>query len=351
MKLCDFDYYLPKELIAQSPIEPRDSSRLMVLGKDIEHRYFADIIDYFEEGDTLVLNDSRVIPAKLKGKKRTGGQVEALVVSKSGEGYECLIRGKNIREGTKLFFGEFDEPNKNISSFSTGSSKLEATILEVIKNENASRYLVEFNCNGNLNGILEKIGEAPLPPYIKNKLEDRNRYQTVYSKEKGSIAAPTAGLHFTQELLDRIMKKGVNIAYVTLHVGLGTFIPVKARNIEAHTTEPEYFSVSAQSAGIINETQGKLIAAGTTAVKALESSCLDGKIKANEGFSELFIYPPYSFKSRIDGMITNFHLPKSTLFMLVSAFAGRERLMAAYNEAILNSYRFYSFGDAMLIFR
>ncbi len=334
MKLSDFDYNLPSELIAQSPVEPRDSSRLMVLGKDIEHRYFADIIDYFEEGDTLVLNDSRVIPAKLSGKKSTGGHIEALVVSKSRAGYECLIRGKNIREGTKLYFGE-----------------LEATVLEIIKNENASRYLVEFNCNGNLNDILEKIGEAPLPPYIKKKLDDRNRYQTVYSKEKGSIAAPTAGLHFTNELLDRIKDRGANIAYVTLHVGIGTFTPVKAENIEYHTMEPEYITINIESAEIINGTRGKLIAAGTTAVKALESSCVDGKITAKEGFSRLFIYPPYTFKSKIDAIITNFHLPRSTLLMLVSAFAGRERLMAAYEEAISNSYRFYSFGDAMLVFR
>ncbi|MDP2768022.1 MAG: tRNA preQ1(34) S-adenosylmethionine ribosyltransferase-isomerase QueA [Candidatus Methanoperedens sp.] len=334
MKLCDFDYYLPKELIAQSPIEPRDSSRLMVLGRHIEHRCFSDIVDYFEDGDTLVLNDSRVIPAKLSGKKSTGGKVEALVVSKSGEGYECLIRGKNILEGTKLFFGE-----------------LEATILEVIKNENVSRYLVEFNCNGNLNGILEKIGEAPLPPYIRNELDYKDRYQTVYANEKGSIAAPTAGLHFTNELLGRIMDKGVGIAYVTLHVGLGTFTPVKAQNIEYHIMEPEYISVSLESADIINETKRKLIAAGTTTVKALESSCVDGKIAAYDGFSQLFIYPPYSFNSKIDCMITNFHLPKSTLLMLVSAFAGRERMMTAYNEAISHSYRFYSFGDAMLIFR
>ncbi len=334
MKLCDFDYHLPSELIAQSPIEPRDSSRLMVLGKDIEHRYFADIIDYIEEGDTLVLNDSRVIPAKLRGKKSTGGHIEALVVSKSGAGYECLIRGKNIRESTKLYFGE-----------------LEATVLEVIKNENASRYLVEFNCNGNLNDILEKIGEAPLPPYVKKKLDDRNRYQTVYSKEKGSIAAPTAGLHFTNELLDRIKDRGASIAYVTLHVGIGTFAPVKAEEIEDHIMEPEYISISADNANIINGTEGKLIAAGTTTVKALESSCVDGKITAKEGFSRLFIYPPYTFKSKIDAIITNFHLPKSTLLMLVSAFAGRERLMAAYKEAISNSYRFYSFGDAMLVFR
>jgi S-adenosylmethionine:tRNA ribosyltransferase-isomerase len=334
MKLCDFDYHLPSELIAQSPIEPRDSSRLMVLGKDIEHRYFADIIDYFEEGDTLVLNDSRVIPAKLSGKKSTGGHVEALMISKSGAGYECLIRGKNIHEGTNLHFGE-----------------LKATILEVIKNENASRYLVEFNCNGNLNDILEKIGEAPLPPYIKKKLDDRNRYQTVYSKEKGSIAAPTAGLHFTNELLDRIKDRGASIAYVTLHVGIGTFSPVKAEDIEYHTMEPEYVTINARNAEMINGTSGKLIAAGTTTVKALESSCVDGKISAKEGFSRLFIYPPYTFKSKIDAIITNFHLPKSTLLMLVSAFAGRERLMAAYNEAISHSYRFYSFGDAMLVFR
>jgi S-adenosylmethionine:tRNA ribosyltransferase-isomerase len=334
MKLSDFDYHLPSELIAQSPVEPRDSSRLMVLGKDIEHRYFADIIDYFEEGDTLVLNDSRVIPAKLSGKKSTGGHIEALVVSKSRAGYECLIRGKNIREGTKLYFGE-----------------LEATVLEIIKNKNASRYLVEFNCNGNLNEILEKIGEAPLPPYIKKKLDDRNRYQTVYSKEKGSIAAPTAGLHFTNELLDRIKDRGANIAYVTLHVGIGTFTPVKAENIEYHTMEPEYITINIESAEIINGTRGKLIAAGTTAVKALESSCVNGNITAKEGFSQLFIYPPYTFKSGIDAIITNFHLPKSTLLMLVSAFAGRERLMDAYKEAISNSYRFYSFGDAMLVFR
>jgi S-adenosylmethionine:tRNA ribosyltransferase-isomerase len=334
MKLSDFGYHLPSELIAQYPIEPRDSSRLMVLGKDIEHRYFADIIDYFKEGDTLVLNDSRVIPAKLSGKKSTGGHVEALIISKSGAGYECLIRGKNIREGIKLYFGE-----------------LEATVLEVIKNENVSRYFVEFNCNRNLNDILEKIGEAPLPPYIKKKLDDRNRYQTVYSKKKGSIAAPTAGLHFTNELLDRIKDRGASIAYVTLHVGIGTFTPVKAEEIEDHIMEPEYISISAENANIINGTEGKLIAAGTTTVKALESSCVDGKIYAKEGFSRLFIHPPYTFKSKIDAVITNFHLPKSTLLMLVSALAGRERLMAAYEEAISHSYRFYSFGDAMLVFR
>jgi len=332
MKLSDFDYNLPKELIAQSPIEPRDSSRLMVLGKNIEHRHFSDIADYFEVEDTLVLNDSRVIPAKLQGKKSTGGHVEALVVSKSSAGYECLIQGKNIREGAKLNFGE-----------------IEATVLEIRKSPNTSRYLVDFN--GNLNDILEKIGEAPLPPYIKKKLDDKNRYQTVYSREKGSIAAPTAGLHFTEHLLGRIKEKGVSIAYVTLHVGLGTFTPVKAANIEDHNMEPEYISVSSDNAEIINKTKGKLIAAGTTTVKALESSCVDGKIVAHDGLSQLFIHPPYSFKSNIDAIITNFHLPKSTLLMLVSAFAGRERLMAAYNEAILNSYRFYSFGDAMLVFR
>ncbi|MBU4076391.1 MAG: tRNA preQ1(34) S-adenosylmethionine ribosyltransferase-isomerase QueA [Euryarchaeota archaeon] len=334
MKLSDFDYYLPKELIAQSPIEPRDASRLMVVGKDIRHRYFRDITDHLEKGDTLVLNDSRVIPAKLQGKKSTGGHVEALVVSKTGAGYECLIQGKNIREGTMLHFGE-----------------LEATVLEVKRDDMGARYIVDFNCNGNLNDILEKVGEAPLPPYIKQKLEDRERYQTVYAKENGSIAAPTAGLHFTGELLERIKKKGVNVAYVTLHVSPGTFTPVKAENIEEHIMEPEYVSVSAENADIINRTEGKLIAAGTTTAKALESSCVDGHITPMQDLSRLFIYPPYRFRSKIDAIITNFHLPKSTLLMLVSAFAGRENLMAAYKEAISNSYRFYSFGDAMLIFR
>lgn len=334
MKLSDFDYHLPKELIAQYPVEPRDSSRLMVVGSGIEHQLFSDIPDHFEKGDTLVLNDSRVIPAKLKGKKSTGGQIEALVVSKSDAGYECLIRGKNIREGTKLNFGE-----------------LEATVLQILEKPNTNRYLVNFNCNGSLPDILERIGEAPLPPYIKQKLDDKNRYQTVYSREKGSIAAPTAGLHFTDELLERISAKGINIAYVTLHVSLGTFTPVKAEDIEDHIMEPEYVSIRRENADIINATKGKLIAAGTTTVKALESSCIDGKIVENDGFSQLFIYPPYEFKSKIDAMITNFHLPKSTLLMLVGAFAGRERLMSAYNEAILRSYRFYSFGDAMLIGR
>jgi S-adenosylmethionine:tRNA ribosyltransferase-isomerase len=266
------------------------------------------------------------------GKKSTGGQIEALVVSRSDAGYECLIRGKNIREGTKLDFGE-----------------LEATVLQILERPNTNRYLVNFNCNGNLPDILERIGDAPLPPYIKQKLDDKNRYQTVYSRERGSIAAPTAGLHFTDELLERISAKGVNIAYVTLHVSLGTFTPVKAENIEEHIMEPEYISIRKENADIINATKGKLIAAGTTTVKALESSCIDGKIVENDGFSQLFIYPPYEYRSKIDAMITNFHLPKSTLLMLVGAFAGRDRLMSAYNEAILRSYRFYSFGDAMLI--
>ncbi|HEX7574954.1 MAG TPA: tRNA preQ1(34) S-adenosylmethionine ribosyltransferase-isomerase QueA [Candidatus Methanoperedens sp.] len=334
MKLSDFDYHLPKELIAQSPVEPRDSSRLMVVGSGIEQQLFSDIPDHFEKGDTLVLNDSRVIPAKLLGKKSTGGQIEALVVSKSDAGYECLIRGKNIREGTKLDFGE-----------------LEGTVLQILERPNTNRYLVNFNCNGSLPDILEKIGDAPLPPYIKQKLDDKNRYQTVYSREKGSIAAPTAGLHFTEQLIERISAKGVNIAYVTLHVSLGTFTPVKAEDIEDHIMEPEYISIRKENADIINANKGKLIADGTTTVKALESSCIDGKIMENDGFSQLFIYPPYEFRSKVDAMITNFHLPKSTLLMLVGAFAGKERLMSAYKEAILRSYRFYSFGDAMLISR
>src|SRR5659263_66666 len=218
MKLSEFDYHLPGELIAQYPIEPRDASRLMVVGKQIDHRFFCDVPDYFEAGDTLVLNDSRVIPAKLMGKKSTGGHVEALVVSRNSAGYECLIRGKNIREGTKLDFGE-----------------LEATVLAILERPNTNRYLVNFNCNGSLPDILERIGEAPLPPYIKQKLDDKNRYQTVYSRERGSIAAPTAGLHFTDELLKGISAKGVKIAYVTLHVSLGTFT-VSYTHLRAHET-------------------------------------------------------------------------------------------------------------------
>lgn len=333
MKLCDFDYHLPKELIAQSPIEPRDSSKLMVLGQHIQHRFFSDILEYFGKGDTLVLNDSRVIPAKIQGIKTTGGHVEALVISRNDSGYECLMRGKNIREGTILHFGQ-----------------LQATVVQILERPDSNRYLVNFDCNGNLPDILEKIGDAPLPPYIKQKLADKNRYQTVYSKEKGSIAAPTAGLHFTNELLEKIRGKGVNIAYITLHVSPGTFTPVRAENIEAHIMEPEYISIRKENADIINGSKGKIIAAGTTTVKALESSCIDGKIVEKEGFSTLFIYPGYRFRSGIDAMITNFHLPKSTLLMLVSSFAGRERLIAAYDEAISRSYRFYSFGDAMLVF-
>lgn len=334
MKLSDFDFDLPKELIAQSPMEPRDSSRLMVLAENMGHRHFSDIVDYLEEGDTLVLNDSRVVPAKLVGKKSTGGYVEALVIAKDSKGYICLIRGKNIHEGAKLFFGE-----------------LEAAVLEEIKNEHTTRYLVEFNCNGNFVDILERIGEAPLPPYIKKRLDDRERYQTIYSKYKGSIAAPTAGLHFTEGLVHRIMNKGVSIAYVTLHVGIGTFTPVKTEKIINHVMEPEFFSINERNADIINRTQGKIFVCGTTTAKALESSYAGGKIVAGQGYSSLFIHPPYRFNSRIEGLITNFHLPKSTLLMLVSAYAGRERLLDAYKEAISNSYRFYSFGDAMLIFK
>lgn len=334
MKLCDFNYHLPKELIAQSPVEPRDSSRLMVLGDRIEHSSFSNIVDLLNEGDTLVLNNSRVVPAKLTGKKSTGGNVELLVVSKNSSGYECLIRGKKIREGTKLHFGELD-----------------ATVLEIKNNENSNKYIVEFNCNGDLEQVLDTIGKMPLPPYIKEELLDKERYQTIYSKEKGSIAAPTAGLHFSEEILSSIQNRGVKIAWVTLHVGIGTFTPVKTDIVEEHIMEPEYISINQETADTINRTPGRVIACGTTTVRALESSCTGGKIMPKEGFTDIFIYPPYSFKSRIDGLITNFHLPRSTLLMLVSAYAGKERLMAAYNEAILNSYRFYSFGDAMLILK
>ncbi len=334
MELSEFDYNLPGELIAQSPIEPRDASRLLVLGQEIEHRFFYELPDYLERGDTLVLNDSRVIPTKLIGRKNTGGRVEALVISCNDGGYECLLRGKNIHVGTQLYFGS-----------------LEAKVLEVLNGPINTRYLVGFNCNGNLVEILEKTGEAPLPPYIKKKLVDKDRYQTVYSRMRGSIAAPTAGLHFTHELLEKIKEKGIRIAYVTLHVSLGTFTPVKTKNVESHIMEPEYFAIRREDAETINGTRGKIVAAGTTTVKALESSCIDGRIIEKEGMSDLFIYPSYRFKSRIDALVTNFHLPKSTLLMLVSAFAGKERIKAAYYEAIARAYRFYSFGDSMLVFK
>lgn len=340
MNTKDFYYELPKELIAQTPIEPRDSSKLLVLGKDsgkIEHKHFYDIIDYLNEGDCLVLNDSRVIPARIFGtKKETGAKVEFLLLKEiSGNRWETLCKpGKKAKEGAEFIFG---------GGLMTGK------ITEV---KNDGNRIIDFDCDENFFATLDKIGQMPLPPYITEKLENKERYQTVYSNELGSAAAPTAGLHFTEELLEKIKNKGVNIAYVTLHVGLGTFRPVKVDDVTKHKMHSEHYEIPEQTAKLINETKknGKrVIAVGTTSCRTLESVATQfNEIKACDGWTDIFIYPGYEFKA-LDGLITNFHLPESTLIMLVSAFAGFDNIMNAYKTAIDNSYRFFSFGDAMAI--
>lgn len=327
MKLHDFNYSLPKELIAQAPAEPRSSSRLMVLnGSKIEHKKFYELIDYLREGDVLVLNDSKVIPARIAGRKKTGGRVELLLASELGEKkWKCLVKGK-VRSGSEILF--------------------EGDLRGMITNAAEGKFEIEFN--NSADGILEKYGEPPTPPYIKQKI-DKERYQTVYAKNPGSIAAPTAGLHFTKELLKEIESKGARIAYVTLHVGLGTFAPVRVENIVQHRVEAEYFEIDEKNAEIINEGE-RIVAAGTTTLKALESAANnEGRISAASGWSDLFIFPPYKFRSNASALVTNFHLPKSTLLMLVCAYSGRKKILKAYELAIKEKYRFYSFGDAMLI--
>ncbi|MDI6707533.1 MAG: tRNA preQ1(34) S-adenosylmethionine ribosyltransferase-isomerase QueA [Candidatus Thermoplasmatota archaeon] len=327
MKLSEFDYYLPKELIAQVPVEPRDNSKLMVIrGEKTEHRIFYDIVDELDSGDTLVLNDTKVIPAKLVGKKTTGGKVELLILDKlNSNKYKALVKGKKIRAGLEIEF--------------------ENCIAARVENQIAEgEFVIELNWKLDL----AKIGRMPLPPYIKKELNDQSRYNTVYAKHEGSIAAPTSGLHFTKELLKRIEKK-CNLAYTTLHIGPGTFMPIRAENITQHKLEKEWFRITKENAELINSTSGRLVAVGTTVVKALESAYKNGKLQACEGWSDLFIYPGYKFKSGISALLTNFHLPKSTVLLLTCAFAGRERILRAYKEAIKNGYRFYSFGDAMLI--
>jgi S-adenosylmethionine:tRNA ribosyltransferase-isomerase len=339
MLLSDFDYGLPKHLIAQKPAEPRDSSKLMVLhNEQIEHKTFRDLVGYLNKGDVLVLNDSKVLPARLFGKKETGGKVEILLINKgAGNKWECLIKGKNIRKNTRLILGE---------------GSLEGIIGQRIE---GGRYEVEFLSENNIENTIQEIGKMPTPPYIKELLEKPERYQTVYAKEKGSIAAPTAGLHFTGSLLDKLRKEGIEIVSITLHVSIGTFLPVKNHDITKYRMEPEYFKVGAKAAKKINLAKNngnKVFAVGTTTVKAIESTCNDsGEILEMEGESDLFIYPGYEFKTNLNGLLTNFHLPKSTLLMLVSAFAGREKIIRAYETAIEHSYRFYSFGDAMLILK
>ena len=339
MKTHDFWYDLPAELIAQTPLQKRDSSRLLVLGKEsgvIEHKYFYDILEYLKPGDCLVMNDSRVLPARLLGKRVTGGAVELLLLRDLGEGrWECLAKpGRKMTVGQTAIFGEGD---------------LSATVEEVLEDGNR---IVHFHYEGIFLEVLERLGKMPLPPYIKEELQDQERYQTVYSRELGSAAAPTAGLHFTQELLDRIRNKGVNTAFVTLHVGLGTFRPVKAEDVSEHHMHSELCIMNEATAQLLNKTKasgGRIICVGTTSCRTLESLADEqGYFKASSKETDIFIYPGYRFKA-VDALITNFHLPESTLVMLVSALAGRENILNAYREAVSEKYRFFSFGDAMFI--
>ena len=327
MKLSDFDYQLPKELIAQEPAESRDSSRLLVLSEGIEHRRFRDIPEYLEAGDVLVINDTKVLKARIFGKKSTGGKIEALILRKVEDNlWEALVKGR-VKEGSVL-------------EFSGHTAK-------VIEKDEGKAFL-EFSEDPSL--IMEEQGVYPLPPYIKKYRGDMERYQTVFAKKDGAVAAPTAGLHFTPELLKSIGKKGVDMVHITLHVGWGTFKPVKVENIEEHRMESEWYEISGEAAERINSREGRLFAVGTTTVRSLESSSVNGAIIPGAGETDLFIYPGYEFKSGMDALITNFHLPKSTLLMLVTAFGGYERIMKAYRVAVEERYRFFSFGDAMLIF-
>lgn len=340
MKTSDFYYDLPQELIAQTPLERRDGSRLLVMDRqtgELSHEHFYDLPDHLRPGDTLVLNDSRVLPARLYGRRDpTGGAAELLLLKDQGEGqWECLARpGRKLKPGGKLIFG---------------NGELTATVLEDLAE---GKKRIQFHFDGIFLEILERLGKMPLPPYIKEELEDGERYQTVYSRNTGSAAAPTAGLHFTPELLARIAQMGVHIAYVTLHVGLGTFRPVSVEDVTDHHMHSEFCMISADTAAILNETKqcgGRIICVGTTSCRTLESLVEpDGGFIEKSAWTDIFIYPGYQFKA-MDGLVTNFHLPESTLVMLVSAFAGREHVLAAYHTAVEQRYRFFSFGDAMLI--
>lgn len=340
MLVKDFDYDLPKELIAQDPLEDRSASRLMVLDKqtgEISHHIFRDIIRYLNPGDCLVINDTKVIPARLYGTREGHtGKIEVLLLRRrENDVWETLVRpGKKLRPGTRIEFG---------------GGLLKGEILQVIEDGNR---LIRFEYQGIFEEILDQLGQMPLPPYITHELKDKNRYQTVYAAHEGSAAAPTAGLHFTNDLLKAIEEKGIKIARVTLHVGLGTFRPVKVQKVTDHQMHSEYYCIDEEAARIINETKesgGRVIAVGTTSCRTLESAASeDGRIRASSGWTSIFIYPGYTFKI-LDGLITNFHLPQSTLLMLVSALAGREHIMAAYQEAVKEKYRFFSFGDAMFI--
>ena len=340
LKTSDFYYELPQELIAQTPLQQRDSSRLLMLHKEnggLEHRHFFDILDYLRPGDCLVMNNSRVLPARLLGKRLPGGgAAEVLLLQDKGDGvWECLVKpGKKLQQGAQISFGE---------------GILTATVTDVLENGNR---MVQFHYEGIFLEILEQLGKMPLPPYIKEELQDGERYQTVYSKINGSAAAPTAGLHFTKELLEKIEEKGVSLAYVTLHVGLGTFRPVKVEDVTSHQMHAEFCMINQETAELLNSTRaagGRIICVGTTSCRTLESLANeDGSFAEKSAWTDIFIYPGYRFKA-MDALITNFHLPESTLIMLVSAFAGYDNVMKAYETAVGERYRFFSFGDAMFI--
>ncbi len=338
MKLSDFMYDLPEERIAQTPVEPRDHSRLMVIHRDtdqIEHKHFYDVIDYLNPGDVLVINDTRVIPARLYGERPTGGACEVLLLRQlAPKKWETLVKpGKKLKPGAEIVFGD---------------GRLRGRVLETT---DVGGRIVEFECEGTFEAALDALGEMPLPPYIHEQLEDRERYQTVYARHEGSAAAPTAGLHFTPDLLNRIREKGIDVVPVLLHVGLGTFRPVKVENIEEHHMHSEYFEVTEDAAKRINaarERGGRIVAVGTTSVRTLESAAENGRLVAKRGETSIFIKPGYQYQM-VDALITNFHLPGSTLMMLVSALYDREKIISAYELAVKEKYRFFSFGDAMLI--
>ena len=337
MLLSEFDYELPEELIAQTPIEPRNFSRLMVLdptNQMINHHHFYDLKQFLNAGDTLIFNDTRVIPARLIGRRESGGKVEVFLLRRlNKDNWEVLVKpGKKAVEGNKIIFSD------------------ELTC-QIVERTDFGGRIVEFQYDGIFEEILDKLGETPLPPYIHEKLEDSERYQTVYNRERGSAAAPTAGLHFTKDQMEELKTSGINLGFVTLHVGLGTFRPVNVENIEDHIMHEEYFTISPETVDLINQTKKnnrRVIAVGTTSIRTLESAVINGQLKSMSGATKIFIYPGYKFKV-VDAVITNFHLPKSTLIMLISAFAGREFTLKAYREAVNERYRFFSFGDAMFI--
>ncbi|MCR6110260.1 tRNA preQ1(34) S-adenosylmethionine ribosyltransferase-isomerase QueA [Bacillus sp. A301a_S52] len=341
MDVSQFDYHLPEELIAQTPLKNRESSRLLILNKqtgDIMHQHFPDLLTFLEKGDTLVLNNTKVIPARLFGvKKETGAKIELLLLKEEvNHQWEVLVKpAKRVKKGTVLTFGDGLLTGKCVEELPEGRRK------------------VTFSFSGIFHEILDKLGEMPLPPYIQEQLEEKDRYQTVYAEHRGSAAAPTAGLHFTESLLSKVQEKGVNVAYITLHVGLGTFRPVAVNSIEDHHMHAEFYEMTEETAALLNKTkeQGKkIVAVGTTSARTLETVARDhnGQLAASSGWTDIFIYPGFTFQA-IDGLLTNFHLPKSTLVMLVSAFAGRDQILNAYHEAVAARYRFFSFGDAMLL--